>query len=441
MKQRNYLFGLVIIGILYFIFGFVTWLNGTLIPFLKVACELSDFTAYLVTFAFYISYFVWALPSSWILRKTGFKNGIAVGLFVMAAGAALFIPAAYSRSYLLFLVALFILGSGLALMQTAVNPYVTILGPIESAAKRISIMGICNKVAGVLAPIILGAILLSGIEPMMADIAAAASAEDKALLLDTLSQRLVTPYTVMMVILILLGILVCFTHLPEVKDEEEVGTTAQKSIWKYPYLWFGVVAMFFYVGVEVIAGDTIIQYGMSLSIEQESAKYFTSLTLISMVVGYFIGVALIPRFINQRQALVGCSVLGILLTVVAVLMPRDLYFSFPFIDLATFTAIDMVIPYTVFFVALLGVANSLVWPAIWPLSLDGLGSHTKTASALIIMSIAGGALLPLAYGKLAEGMGTQQAYWIALPCYLVILAFAIWGCKWGKGDKTLDGQR
>ena len=432
MNRRNYLFGLIIIGILYFIFGFVTWLNGTLIPFLKVACELSDFTAYLVTFAFYISYFVWALPSSWILKKTGFKNGIAVGLFVMAVGALLFIPAAYSRSYLMFLVALFILGSGLALMQTAVNPYVTILGPIESAAKRISIMGICNKVAGVLAPIILGAILLSGIEPMMQEINAATSVEDKEILLNTLSLRLVMPYTVMMIILILLGILVCFTHLPEVKDEEETHDKATKSIWKFPYLWFGVVAMFFYVGIEVIAGDTIIQYGMSLNIEQESAKYFTSLTLISMVVGYFVGVVLIPKYINQRQALIGCSVLGIILMLAAVFTPGHLCFSFPFIDLTTLSPIQMVIPYTVFFVALLGVANSLVWPSIWPLSLDGLGAHTKTGSALLIMSIAGGALLPLVYGKIAESVGTQQAYWIALPCYLVILLFAVFGCKMGK---------
>ncbi|MBR5777379.1 MAG: sugar MFS transporter [Bacteroidales bacterium] len=432
MNRRNYLFGLIIIGILYFIFGFVTWLNGTLIPFLKVACELSDFTAYLVTFAFYISYFVWALPSSWILKKTGFKNGIAVGLFVMAVGALLFIPAAYSRSYLMFLVALFILGSGLALMQTAVNPYVTILGPIESAAKRISIMGICNKVAGVLAPIILGAILLSGIEPMMQEINAATSVEDKEILLNTLSLRLVMPYTVMMIILILLGILVCFTHLPEVKDEEETHDKATKSIWKYPYLWFGVVAMFFYVGIEVIAGDTIIQYGMSLNIEQESAKYFTSLTLISMVVGYFVGVVLIPKYINQRQALIGCSVLGIILMLAAVFTPGHRCFSFPFIDLTTLSPIQMVIPYTVFFVALLGVANSLVWPSIWPLSLDGLGAHTKTGSALLIMSIAGGALLPLVYGKIAESVGTQQAYWIALPCYLVILLFAVFGCKMGK---------
>jgi len=432
MKKKNYLFGLIIIGILYFIFGFVTWLNGTLIPFLKVACELSDFTAYLVTFAFYISYFVWALPSSWILKKTGFKNGIAIGLFVMAAGAALFIPAAYSRSYILFLVALFILGSGLALMQTAVNPYVTILGPIESAAKRISIMGICNKVAGVLAPIILGAILLVGIEPMMEEISLATSVAQKEELLNGLSQRLITPYSVMMIILILLGILVCFTHLPEVKDEEETTDKTSKSIWQYPYLWYGVVAMFFYVGVEVIAGDTIIQYGMSIDVDQQSAKYFTSLTLISMVIGYFIGVVLIPKVINQRQALVGCSLLGIILTMLAVFTPDHLSFSFPFIDLATFSPITMVIPYTVFFVALLGVANSLVWPAIWPLSLDGVGSHTKTASALIIMSIAGGALLPLAYGKIAEMVGTQQAYWIALPCYLIILSFAIFGCKWGK---------
>ena len=158
----NYKFSLFVIGILYFVFGFVTWLNGTLIPFLKIACELSDFLAYFVTFAFYISYFVMALPSSFILEKTGFKNGIAIGLFVMAIGSALFIPASYERSYILFLIGLFILGTGLSLMQTAVNPYVTILGPIESAAKRISIMGICNKFAGIIAPLLLATLLFRG---------------------------------------------------------------------------------------------------------------------------------------------------------------------------------------------------------------------------------------------------------------------------------------
>ena len=407
--------------------------------------------AYLVTFAFYISYFVWALPSSYILKRTGFKNGIAIGLFVMALGAGLFIPASYTRSYLLFLTALFIMGSGLALMQTAVNPYVTILGPIESAAKRISIMGICNKFAGILAPIVLATILLSGFDQLSADIRQATETAGKEALLNDLALRLVLPYTVMTLILLFLGTLICFMKLPDVEEAEpevtaqematgEAGTameneiarhrapiiTQSASLWNDKRLWFGVIAMFFYVGVEVIAGDTVIQYGMSLGIAQESAKYFTSFTLISMVIGYFIGVALIPKHLNQRQALLGCAVLGLLLTFCALLVPTQWETRFPFIDLGTFQPIMMQIPYSVLFVCLLGLANALVWPAIWPLALENAGTHTKTASALLIMSIAGGALLPLLYGSLSKSLGGQQAYLLAIPCYAVIGAFALY---------------
>ncbi|MBP5614754.1 MAG: sugar MFS transporter [Bacteroidales bacterium] len=424
-KATNALFGLIIIGILYFLFGFVTWLNGTLIPFLQTACELNEVAAYLVTFAFYISYFVWALPSSYILKRTGFKNGIAIGLFVMAAGASLFIPASYTSSYLLFLTALFIMGSGLALMQTAVNPYVTILGPLESAAKRMSIMGICNKFAGILAPIILGTILLSGFDTLSLSIQNAASGAEREELLDILSHRLVKPYSILTSALALLGLLICFIHLPEVGEEEENGA-GNGSIWRQKRLWFGVIALFFYVGVEVIAGDTIIKYGMSLGIAQESAKYFTSFTLIAMVIGYFIGVALIPRLINQRQALTGCAVTGLLFAACAMVVPATLAVSFPFIDLGTFHLMRMQVPVTVLFVALMGLSNALVWPAIWPLALDGAGGHTKTGSALLIMSIAGGALLPLLYGALTNAVGGQYAYMVALPCYMVILAFALY---------------
>ena len=429
MNKTNTLFGLIVIGILYFIFGFVTWLNGTLIPFLQTACQLSEVAAYLVTFAFYISYFVWALPSSVILKRTGFKNGIAIGLFVMAIGAALFIPASYTRSYILFLVALFIMGSGLALMQTAVNPYVTILGPIESAAKRMSIMGICNKFAGILAPIILGSILLMGFDTLSERIDLATQLEEKDLLLDQLATRLVRPYTVMTVTLTFLGLLICFMHLPEVEDKGTDTAQGHSSIWRQTRLWFGVIALFFYVGVEVIAGDTIIKYGMSLGIAQESAKYFTSFTLIAMVIGYFVGVVLIPKVINQRQALIGCAVVGIALAACAVIVPKGLSVSFPFIDLGTFSQIQMHVPITVLFVALLGLANALVWPAIWPLALEGAGEHTKTGSALLIMAIAGGATLPLLYGKMSGIFGTQTAYLVAIPCYLVILAFAIYCSK------------
>lgn len=167
-NKNSYVLSISIIGALFFIFGFVTWLNATLIPYLKIACELStDAEAYLVTSAFYISYFVMALPSSWVLKKIGFKNGMSLGLFVMAIGSLVFIPAAMSRTYGMFLTGLFIQGTGLSILQTAANPYVTILGPIESAAKRISIMGIANKVAGILSPLILGVIVLKGIDGLV----------------------------------------------------------------------------------------------------------------------------------------------------------------------------------------------------------------------------------------------------------------------------------
>ncbi len=427
-QEQNNLVPLIIIGVLFFVFGFATWINGALIPILKTSCQLSDFVSYFITFAFYISYFVMALPSSKILEKTGFKNGMTIGLTVMAVGALFFIPAALNRSYIIFLIGLFTLGTGLALLQTAVNPYVTILGPLESAAKRISIMGICNKFAGVLAPIFLASIVLKDAEELNNKLATITDEALKMNLLDELSQRLIFPYLLMAGFLIALAFFVRFTHLPEINQEEvETGglKPINKSIFDFPQLIFGVVALFFYVGVEVVAGDTIIRYGDSLGIPMESAKYFTSLMLIFMVIGYFAGVALIPKYLSQRAALVICSITGIFFTLLAVFVPGHWQFSLAFVDLTTFNQINLIIPYTVLFVALLGLANSLVWPAIWPLALDGVGKFTKTASALLIMAIAGGATIPLAYGYLAEKVGTQLAYWIAIPCYIVILIFAL----------------
>ena len=430
-QKKSYRFSLLTIAVLYFVFGFVTWLNGTLIPFLKTACQLNDFLAYFVTFAFYIAYFVTALPSAALLKKTGFKHGISIGLFTMTIGSALFIPAATNRSYILFLTGLFIMGTGLSVMQTAVNPYVTILGPMESAARRISIMGICNKLAGIIAPLVLSAFLIAGSNDIYASIHA--NAPDADALLDALAMRLIKPYVVMTILLLALGIIMTFIHLPDVQTEESSADNShKKSIFRYPHLWFGVIALFFYVGVEVIAGDTIIRYGESLGIAMESAKYYTSITLLAMLIGYFIGVILIPRIISQRTALVFCSLSGIIFSILIIFTSARHCISFPFIDITTFKPITMTIPYTVLFVALLGLSNSLIWPAIWPLSLDGIGNHTETASALLIMSIAGGAVIPLLYGKCSDLIGTQDAYQIAIWCYVIILAFALFGCQWGK---------
>lgn len=403
---------IVILGALFFIFGFVTWLNGTLIPYLRIACELNNFQSMLVAFAFYISYFFTAIPSSWLLKRTGLKKGMMLGLMIMAIGALLFIPAAYSRTYFLFLAGLFIIGTGLSVLQTASNPYITIVGPLESAARRISIMGICNKLAGVLAPLIMGAIILADADTLTAEIKLLDEAARMARL-DELAQRVVIPYSLMSGVLMVLGLMVRLSSLPEIGVEEEKhlsNAEDRASVWSYPNLVLGVIALFLYVGAEVIAGDTIGSFGQSQGIPLSEAKNFTSLTLTAMVIGYLIGIACIPKYISQEKALSYSALCGILFSVLAILT-------------SGYTA--------VLSIALLGLANALMWPAIWPLAIKGLGRHTNTGAALLIMAIAGGALLPLVYGKLSDipSIGNQRAYVVLLPCYLFVFYYALRGYK------------
>ncbi|WP_210514696.1 sugar MFS transporter [Hymenobacter terricola] len=401
---------LAIIGALFFIFGFITWLNGTLIPFLKIACELTYSQALLVTFAFYIAYVFLAIPSSLILQKTGFKNGMALGLVVMAAGALVFVPAALARSYGLFLTGLFVQGAGLALLQTASNPYASILGPIESAAQRISIMGICSKIAGALSPVIIGAVVLKGATALEKQLGGTISRAGKEALLNELARRVVLPYLIMAGALVVLAGLIKLSGLPEIDANQEAVKTGSnepaKSIWQFPHLLLGIAAIFCCVGVEVIAGDTIIQYGRLQGISLDIAKNFTSFTLIAMLAGYFIGAVTIPRYLTQQAALGICAVVGVGFAGGIVLTHG--YVS-------------------VLCVALLGLANSLMWPAIFPLSIKGLGGFTEQGSALLIMGIGGGAVLPFLYGKTGELLGLQHAYIILVPCYLYILFFALKG--------------
>jgi len=403
---------IIIIGALFFIFGFVTWLNSVLIPYLKIACELNNFQSYFVVTAFYISYLVMALPSAWILKVTGFKKGMSLGLLVMAVGAFIFIPAAYTRTYQLFLLGLFVQGTGLAILQTAANPYITILGPIESAAKRISIMGICNKIAGALAPIALGAIALKNVDSLVEELKTMNLAE-KASALNVLSERVIVPYLIMMGVLILLAIFIYFSSLPEIDTDKEDETLAKaninkKSIFQFPHLLLGALAMFLYVGVEVMAGDTVISYGASQGIPFTTAKFFATYTLTAMIVGYLIGIYAIPRFITQEKALKFSAILGIVLGLAAIF--TDGYIS-------------------VLFISLLGLANALVFPAIWPLAIDGLGRFTKVGASFLIMALSGGAIIPLLYGALTDSWNAQSAYWILIPCYLFILYYASYGYK------------
>ncbi|HEY5392532.1 MAG TPA: sugar MFS transporter [Hanamia sp.] len=413
-SKPNYTSQIVIIGILFFIFGFVTWLNSTLIPYLQIACQLETSQAVLVTFAFYISYAVMAFPSSWVLNKTGFKKGMMWGLICMGLGALIFIPAAQTRTYGLFLTGLFVIGTGLALLQTASNPYITILGPMESAAKRISVMGICNKGAGALAPLIMGAFLLKDSNALI-DKLKTLDVAQKATELDALASRVIVPYIIIAVVLFVLAVFIYFSNLPEVKaaGESEAHVTSHHdglSIFSFPYLWIGFVTLFLYTGVEVMAGDIIQVYGKAIGISLDIAKHFTSYTMIGMLIGYLVGIICIPKYFSQTTALKGSAILGVIFTL-----------------LALFTS-----GYTsVLFIALLGLANALVWPAIWPLAIHGLGRFTKVGSALLVIGIAGGAILPKIWATLGASIGYQQAFWIMVPCYLFIFYFAAHGHKVG----------
>ncbi len=415
-ENKSSIFPLVIIGSLFFILGFITWLNGMLIPHLKTACELTNFQSLFVAGAFYISFTIMALPSSWVLKKIGFKNGISIALWVMGIGAIIFIPAAITRVYAYFLTGLCVLGTGMALLQTAVNPYITVLGPIESAAKRISIMGIANKVAGAMAPLVLAFFIVrEGDEAMISSLDSLTESA-RSLVLDNLASRVILPYIYMAVALFVLGLIMRFINLPkinleEVESDRLIDETPKTSVFQFPYLILGVIALFFYVGVEVIAGDTIIRYGQSLGIPMATAKVFTTYTLLAMLVGYVLGILLIPKVISQQKALRISAILGIGFSLLAIFT-------------SGFTS--------VFFIAILGLANAIVWPAIWPLAIENLGKFTHTASALLIMAISGGAVLPLLWGKMSDLYSSQTAYWVMVPAYVFILFYAIKGHKIGK---------
>ena len=418
-QKENNRYAIIIIGILFFVFGFITWLNGTLIPFLKLACQLdNDIQAFFVTFAFYMAYFFLAIPSSIILKKTGFKNGMALGLLVMAIGCIIFIPAAKTRTFELFLTGLFVQGMGLALLQSASNPYISIIGPIESAAQRISIMGICNKIAGMLSPIILGALVLKNAGKLKDQITASTDVVEKETLLNELSARIITPYIIMTIVLVLVAIMIKRSSLPEIETEKEdisaTFTVQKTSIVQFPHLLLGVLCLFLYVGVEVMAGDAIGTYGKELGMPLDETKYFTTFTLLSMLAGYVIGIFTIPKYISQQKALAFSAVLGILFCI------------------AVFVSNGYV---AISFIALLGLANALMWPAIFPLAIAGLGKFTKTGTALLIMGIAGGAIIPLLYTTLKDkGIFSNHVSFLIcmLPPYLYILYYAVKGFKAGK---------
>jgi len=415
MKKRSYAFSLTIIGILYFTFGFITWLNNQLIPFLKMACQLSDTQAYLVTFAFYISYFVMALPSAEILKKTGFAKGMSLGLLVMALGCLIFIPAAMSRNYIIFLIGLFVQGTGLALLQTAANPYVTILGPIESATQRMCIMGLFNKIAGIIGIYIFSKALLSNFDTISHNITTAQGIEQIALLND-LANRIIVPYMVMACSLVLISLMVYVAKLPDINASSDsvLEKDDNKKNTLPIYLWLGVLALFFYEGAEVMAIDTLVPYSKSIGLSDTVYSKIGMFALAALLVGYISTIVLIPKYISQTRALIYCSILSLIFVVIALLTSGIISLTF---------------------LILLSFSNSVMWGAIWALAIDKLGNKTSFASALLIMAIVGGALIPLLYGGLSDLLDNKHLpYILFLPCYLFILWYAIKGHKIDKKD-------
>lgn len=434
--RRTVVVAMLFVGLLFFILGFVTWLNGSLVPFLKIVCGLNNFQALWVTFAFYIAYTVMALPSAAVLRRTGYKKGMTLGLGIMGVGALLFIPAAQSARYELFLVALFTLASGMTLMQTAINPYIVCIGPRESAAMRISIMGLFNKGAGVVVPLVFASLMLADIDSFSHTAMEALDPAARAATRAGLSQRLVFPYACMAALLFAIMVFIHFSRLRDIPPETDGdgAAVARGGVLQFPQLVLGSLALFAYVGVEVIAGDTIGLYGHELDVANFGV--LTSYTMMCMVIGYLIGVVAIPRYLSQQRALLLSAVAGILLTVgVALGSSVDDGVSRLLVG---WLGVPLV-PDSIMYLALLGLANAMVWPAIWPLALQGLGRHTASGSAVLVMAISGGALLPLVYGHLADLGGSRGAYWMMLPCYGLILWYAARGHtlrRWGgRGDR------
>ena len=425
--NRNSLIAVAIIGGLFFVFGFVTWLNGALIPFLTIACELDHLQAYFVTLVFYIAYTVMALPMSLVLRRTGYKNGLMLGLVIMAVGALIFVPAALVRMYSVFLAGLFVLGTGLTILQTAANPYIVLIGPVETAAVRISIMGLLNKGAGVVAPLLFTALVLADVSQFTAPDMASLAPAEKLVQLDELSRRLIEPYLAMTGLLALLAAYIKLSPLPDPElDDGDAAPLEPLSVLRHPRLVLGAVTLFFYVGAEVVAGDTIALFGRDLGVVHFGG--LTAYTMAFMMCGYALGVIAIPRWISQERALVVSAALGIVLSVLVLIgnVESDGLWT----ATLAWTGIPAV-PDAVMFVALFGLANALVWPAVWPMALRGLDrNETGTGSALLIMGIAGGAIVPVIFGALTENSADpRMGYGVMPPCYLFILYYALAGHK------------
>lgn len=420
------------LGALFFVFGLLSWVNSILVPYFKVACELhSEVQGYLANFAFYIAYLVMTIPASILLNRVGFKRGVEYGLWILALGALLFMPAACMRSYNMFLIGLFTMGTALAILQTAANPFVTIIGPIESAARRISVMGICNKLAGILAPLIFAAAVIRPADKIVIDQVTAGvltgTAKDAAL--DQMILSVIPPYVILAILLFGFGILFYKSSIPDINPGKENKTrdgdgTERESVLDYPYLVLGALALFCHLGSQAVSINTIMGYAQGMGIDMLDAKIFPSLTLGCTLIGYLIGVILIPKYLTQQRALLFCTITGFAFSILVVLANGQL------------RLFGMDTHASIWFLVLLGIPNSLIYAGIWPLAIHHLGRHTSLGSSILVMGLCASAIVPMIYAWLADTTGSLQAgYWVLVLCFAYMIFYAAWGHKieyWNK---------
>jgi MFS transporter, FHS family, L-fucose permease len=421
-NKKSYIFSLGIISMLFFFFGFITWVNGVLIPYFQICLELSNFQASLVIFASYSPYFVMALPSAWILKHTKYRKGMVLGLVIMALGTALFIPAAYARTYSLFLTGLFVTGTGLTLLQAAANPYIAVLGPIESTAQRVGFLGISNKIAGIFSIVVLGSIFLFKADDVIASVKNMGLTEKNALL-DLYALKIVNPYIIITLAILAMAVVIFYSNLPEIDESKtevngnEISLEPRANIFQYPNLVLGVIALFFGCACEMIPVDSVIIYSRALGISIEEARQYPTYGLVAMLLGYISSIIFIPKYVSQNRALQFAAIWGITLASIAYLNGGML---------------------SIYCLIATGFGTALLWGTIWGLSLRELGKYTKVGGAMLLMAIMGGAILPVLFGKLIDANAAmpQNALWILIPFYAVILAYATWGYRlnsWQKG--------
>jgi len=413
---------MAILAFMYFVFGFVSWVNSILIPYFKIVCELNEFWAYMVAFAFYIAYLLMSVPAGFLLKKIGFKKGIMIGFFILATGAFLFVPAAMTRIYWVFLIGLFTIGTGLAILQTAANPYVTIIGPIDRTVQRMSIMGVFNKFAGIISPIIFSALILKASDRDLFDALPAMAEAAKNVALDELTRRMMIPYACLGVLLFGVGLFIRYSVLPEINTEEESKEVAEshagkKWIIQFPYLVLGAVAIFTHTGSQIIAIDTIIRYAQGMGLNLMDAKVFAPYVLSATMIGYLFGMSCIPRLLSQTSALKICTTTGLILSFCVLFMPGQMMFKGSQISIS------------IWFIVLMGLPNALIYAGIWPLAIRNLGKFTKVGASLLVMGLCGNAITPIIYGRLADSFGMRPAYWVLVPCFLYLIFYAFYGHK------------